>query len=174
MVTARLIRKSQAASMDLMIRAAIQSDVDAVLAIEQASPTAAHWPRAQYENAIGNDNKLFFIAERGNSLAGFVIASTGIEEWELENIAVLPSARRQGTGLALINALISAAERAGATEIRQEIRASNLAAQKLGQHVGFIQNGRRPGYYRDPQEDALLFKHLVPAAPQAQKRLRKL
>ena len=155
--------------MDLVIRAAIHSDLDAVLAIERASRTAAHWPRALYETAIGNNQRLFLIAERGDELVGFILASTAIQEWELENIAVLPSVRRQRIGLALINALISAAESAGATEIRQEIRASNLAAQRLGQLAGFIQNGRRPGYYRDPQEDALLFKYLVPTAPEPQK-----
>ncbi|SRR5579885_671616 len=156
--------------MDLVIRAAIQSDLDAVLAIEQASPLAAHWPRAQYETAIGNREKLFLIADRGHSVVGFLLASTSIQEWELENIAVVPSARRQGIGLALMNALIAAAERADAIEIRQEIRASNRAAQRLGQHVGFIQNGRRPGYYHDPQEDALLFKYLVPTAPEPQNK----
>ena len=151
--------------MDLVIRAAIHSDLDAVLAIEQASQTAAHWPRAKYETAIGHNQTLFLIAERGGEVVGFILASTAIQEWELENVAVLPSVRRQRIGLALLNAIISAAERAVATEIRQEIRASNLAAQRLGQHAGFIQEGRRPGYYRDPQEDALLFKYLVAGTP---------
>lgn len=153
--------------MDLVIRAAIQSDLDAVLAIEQASPKAAHWQRAQYESTIGNDESLFLVAEREHSVVGFLMASTAVQEWELENIAVLPSARRQGIGMGLMHALISAGEKAGVTEIRQEIRASNLAAQRLGQHVGFVQDGRRPGYYRDPQEDALLFKYLVRSKPEA-------
>ena len=105
--------------------------------------------------------KLFLVAEREHSVLGFVIVSTLIQEWELENIAVLPAARRQRIGSALMRAIISAGQRAGATEIRQEIRASNLAAQGMGQQVGFIQDGCRPGYYRDPPEDALLFKYLV-------------
>jgi ribosomal-protein-alanine N-acetyltransferase len=155
--------------MDLVIRAAIQSDLDAVLAIEQASPTAAHWRRAQYESAITNDETLFLVAERKHSLVGFLTALTAVQEWELENIVVLPSARRQGIGVGLMHALISAGEKAGATEIRQEIRASNLAAQRLGQHLGFFQDGRRPSYYRDPQEDALLFKYLVQSDPRAAK-----
>ena len=153
--------------MDLVIRAAIQSDLDAVLAIEQASPTAAHWQRAHYESTIGNDESVFLVAEREHSVVGFLMASTTVQEWELENIAVLPSACRQGIGMGLMHALISAGEKAGATEIRQEIRASNLAAQRLGQHVGFVHDGRRPDYYRDPQEDALLFKYLVRSKPAA-------
>ncbi|HEU5232473.1 MAG TPA: ribosomal protein S18-alanine N-acetyltransferase [Terriglobales bacterium] len=147
--------------MDLVIRAAIQSDLDAVLAIEQASPTAAHWLRGQYETAISNNQKLFLVAVRRGLILGFVVASTAVQEWELENIAVLPSARRQKIGVGLMQALISAGEQAGAAEIRQEIRRSNVAAHRLGHHVGFVQDGRRRGYYRDPQEDALLFRYLV-------------
>lgn len=155
--------------MDLVIRAAIQSDLDAVIAIEEASPTAAHWPRAQHETAIGSNERLFLIVEREHSIVGFLAASIVIQEWELENIAVLPSARRRGVGKALMEALICAAEQSGATEIRQEIRASNLAAQGLGQHIGFIQDGSRPGYYCDPQEEALLFKYLVRSRPELAK-----
>lgn len=155
--------------MELVIRAAIQSDLDAVLAIEQASPTAAHWPRAQYESAIANNEKLFLVAALAHSVVGFLVASTAVQEWELENIAVIPSARRHRTGSALMHALISDGKKAGATEIRQEIRASNLAAQMLGQHAGFIQDGRRLDYYRNPQEDALLFKYLLASAPESQK-----
>jgi ribosomal-protein-alanine acetyltransferase len=155
--------------MDLVIRAAIQSDLDAVLAIEQASPTAAHWSRAQYESAISNQESLFLVAELGHSVVGFLMASTAVREWELENIAVLPSGRRQGIGAALMQALMSAGEKARATEIRQEIRRSNLAAQRLGQHAGFVQDGHRPGYYSDPQEDALLFKYLVQSKQEAAK-----
>ena len=157
--------------MDALIRAAIQSDLDAVLAIERASPTAAHWARAQYEAAISNNEKLFMVAEKEHSVLGFLLASGAIQEWELENIAVLPSARRRGIGKALMQKLQSVAGEAGATEIRQEMRASNLAAQKLGQRVGFTQDGHRPGYYRDPEEDALLFKYLVQTKHQVAENL---
>ena len=102
------------------------------------------------------------MAEQGQSeILGFLVASVAIKEWELENIAVTPQAQRGGIGRALMMALIDRARQANATEIRQEIRASNTAAQKLGLSVGFIQEGRRRNYYRDPVEDALLFKHLL-------------
>jgi ribosomal protein S18 acetylase RimI-like enzyme len=60
-----------------------------------------------------------------------------------------------------MSAVIQRAKEAGAGEIRQEIRASNLAAQRLGQALGFIQRGRRKVYYRNPDEDALLFNYLL-------------
>ena len=60
-----------------------------------------------------------------------------------------------------MEALIDRAGESGASEIRQEIRASNAAAQRLGQSVGFVQRGRRKDYYRNPDEDALLFNYLI-------------
>ncbi len=158
-----------------MIRQAVERDLDAVLGIEQSSPTAAHWTEAQYTAAIRGPERLFLVTEQNGLVVALLVAFTGAPEWELENIAVLPSARRHGVGQALMQVLIAAAEQAGATEIRQEIRASNMPAQRLGQKLGFVQEGRRPGYYRHPNEDALLFKYLVANASESEKKaLRQL
>jgi len=146
----------------LVIRHARKGDLQAIVAIQGVSPNAAHWPESYYGNALNDPGRLLLVAEQGQSeILGFLVASVAIKEWELENIAVTPQAQRGGIGRALMMALIDRARQANATEIRQEIRASNKAAQKLGLSVGFIQEGRRRNYYRDPVEDALLFKHLL-------------
>lgn len=143
------------------IRRAIEADLPAILQIQRDSPTAAHWPEGSYEEAIRQNTRLVLVAEQSGQILGFLLASTATEEWELENIAVGTSRRRQGIGRALLKALIRQAQDSGASEIRQEIRASNLAAQRTGQAVGFVQVGRRTSYYRDPDEDALLFNYLL-------------
>ena len=146
----------------LVIRNAKESDIRAIIAIQNESATAAQWPESHYGKALNEPGRLILLAEQGRSqILGFLVASTSIKEWELENIAVSPKALRSGIGRALMNVLIARAREAGATEIRQEIRASNLAAQQLGLSVGFIQQGWRAGYYNNPVEDALLFKHLL-------------
>ncbi len=144
-----------------MIRPMAERDLEAVLAIEHLSPAAAHWTQAQYTAALGRSERLALAAEEEGTILGFLVAFTGTPEWELENVAVLPSARKRGVGRALVEALIRAAHAAEASEIRQEIRASNHAAQALGQKMRFVQQGTRPRYYRNPNEDALLFKYFV-------------
>jgi [ribosomal protein S18]-alanine N-acetyltransferase len=160
-----------------MIRRAVDHDLEAVLAIEESSPTAAHWTQAQYDAAIHQRERLFLVVELESSIVGFLVAFIAAPEWELENIAVRPTARRRGIGQELIKAMILEAEGAGATEIRQEIRASNHGAQALGQKMGFVEQGRRRAYYRNPDEDALLFKYLVSNRPgrgkSRQRQLRK-
>jgi ribosomal-protein-alanine N-acetyltransferase len=145
----------------ITIRAAVPADLAAILQIDRDSPTAAHWSESNYRQAIEQAERLVLVAEESEELLGFLVASTATAEWELENVAVSTLAQRQGVGRALLNGLIQRAKEAGASEIRQEIRASNLAAQRLGQAVGFVQQGRRKGYYRNPDEDALLFNYLL-------------
>jgi len=147
--------------MRLIARTATSSNVPAILAIEQQSPTAAHWSSSHYHSALADPTRLVLVAEHGSQLVGFLVASMATLEWELENIAVTPLERRRGIASKLMNRLIARAQKDGASEIRQEIRVSNLAAQRLGQATGFQQQGRRNGYYREPAEDALLFKYLV-------------
>jgi ribosomal-protein-alanine acetyltransferase len=143
------------------VRAAVPADIGAIMRIERDSPTASHWTETDYTRAIAQSDRLVLVSEESGKISGFLVASTATIEWELENIAVAPSGRRRGSGRALMAALIRRARQAGAGEIRQEIRASNLAAQRLGQSVGFLQTGRRKGYYGNPDEDALLFNYLV-------------
>jgi len=147
-----------------VIRTAEAADLAMIIGIEQRSPEAAHWPRATYLSAVADRTRLVLIAEDEARIEGFLVASKATQEWELENIAVAPERRRRGIGQALVTELISQARQAGAVEIRQEIRASNLAAQILGRSVGFQQDGRRPAYYSNPTEEALLFKYLLPKA----------
>ena len=146
----------------LIIRDASAGDISAIVAIQNASSNSAHWSKSHYGKALEQAERLILIAEENEwGILGFLVASIVVDEWELENIAVAPDARRRGIGCALMSALIDRARQSNATEIRQEIRESNTAAQKLGLSVGFMQEGRRPSYYRDPIEDALLFKHLL-------------
>ena len=147
--------------LNLEIRGATLTDLPTILQIEQASRSAAHWPESQYGKALASPERLLLVAELRGQVLGFLVASTVTREWELENIAVAPPARQQGIARALMDGLIARAKRGGASEIRQEIRASNLSAQQLGQATGFQQEGRRRNYYRDPKEDALLFKYLL-------------
>lgn len=143
------------------IRLARTEDLRALLEIERDSPGAAHWQELDYGNAIAQPQRLVLVAETGSQLLGFLVASIATQEWELENIAVSVATRRRGIGRALMEELVVSAQKAAASEIRQEIRASNKIAQQLGQSVGFFQEGRRRNYYQDPTEDALLFKYLV-------------
>ncbi len=75
---------------------------------------------------------------------------------ELESVAVVERARRQGVGRTLCCAVIDwcRAERARVVEL--EVRASSMGAQALYHGIGFIEIGQRALYYQHPSEDAVL------------------
>ena len=78
-------------------------------------------------------------------------------ECELENIAVGPSLPRKGAGTQLIQCLIAAARKRSVHSIHLEVRESNSAARTFYEKCGFANTGRRPKYYSDPQEEAVLY-----------------
>ncbi|HIK25213.1 MAG TPA: hypothetical protein IGP91_05330 [Thermosynechococcus sp. M46_R2017_013] len=54
-----------------------------------------------------------------------------------------------------------------------EVRASNEPAQRLYQHFGFELVGRRPRYYQNPEEDALILWRNHLNTPQTAQELQR-
>jgi len=64
---------------------------------------------------------------------------------------------RRGIANELMRALIPCAKNEVASAILLEVRESNLAARGLYEKQGFREVGRRPAYYKNPAEDAILY-----------------
>jgi len=77
---------------------------------------------------------------------------------ELESVVVSASARRSGIGRALCRAVLDWCRTNGASEVVLEVRASSAAAVALYASLGFTTTARRPCYYQDPADDALLMR----------------
>ena len=78
------------------------------------------------------------------------------DELHINTLAVAPEFRRRGYATALLQAVMREAETEGAVKATLEVRASNAAALALYERLGFRISARRPGYYTNPQEDALI------------------
>ena len=74
------------------------------------------------------------------------------------NLAVSPDYRRQGVGQALVNALVEHLRQNKVIALLLEVRVSNAPAIALYKGLGFVQVGRRPKYYHNPREDALILR----------------
>ena len=137
-------------------------DLDAVLAIAASLKAAPNWPRASYEAAIApaqSPQRIALVAETGDSqIAGFLVATIIPPESELESIAVSASHQRRGIARALFAELQMRLPQQGCREILLEVRASNRTALAFYAALGFVPTGRRPNYYADPAEDAVLMR----------------
>ena len=117
-------------------------------------------------------SRLSFLAELGHSLShplvagpppprpwqvwGYLIYWVVAEEMHILNLAVHPEQRRRGIARRLLITGMNQARDLGAQVAWLEVRPSNDPALSLYQSFGFRQVGRRPHYYDDTQEDALL------------------
>lgn len=160
------------------IRVACAADVPAMMSLERACPTAAHWSKERYrqifENAVPGMERLAWVVERSNpekhagkgdqerpALAGFLVARQTAAEWELENIVVAGDLHRRGLGKRLLDALLAHARDTNSESVFLEVRESNAAARRLYEKAGFKPTGRRKSYYQNPLEDALLYQKNV-------------
>ena len=75
---------------------------------------------------------------------------------EITNVMVLPGYRRQGIAKRMIADLIERGRRLGAEEFTLEVRVSNKTAINVYEKLGFVGEGIRPKFYRNPEEDALI------------------
>src|SRR5690606_33664105 len=87
---------------------------------------------------------------------GYSVVMVVMDEGELANIAVAERARRLGVGRQLLASLLHDARAAGVRSMFLEVREWNVGARALYESFGFEPMGRRRGYYRNPDEDALL------------------
>ena len=145
----------------LTIRALRPEDLPALIEIERAAPAAAHWREHGYQNLLASDALSLhktFVAENDGSLVGFLVAKVVAGEWDIENIVVRAASQRQGIGEQLLSQTVEEAKQSGAQQIVLEVRSQNTAARNLYVKCGFSVVGSRPGYYRDPTDDAVLYK----------------
>jgi [ribosomal protein S18]-alanine N-acetyltransferase len=144
----------------MRIRRATPVDIPALLTLEKDAATAAHWSLEQYEAALSGaaPSRLVVVVEEETGLRGFLVGSTVGEEWEIENIVVAETARRRGLGSHLLGEFLDSARSQGAQAVFLEVRESNLAARRLYEKWAFAETGRRKRYYREPEEDAIVYR----------------
>jgi ribosomal-protein-alanine N-acetyltransferase len=95
---------------------------------------------------------------------GMVLARVAADEAEILALAVIPQARRQGRGAALLAAAEQRAAAGGARVMYLEVAEHNGAARALYARAGYVPAGRRRGYYRDGSDALVMQKPLSPAA----------
>jgi ribosomal-protein-alanine N-acetyltransferase len=149
------------------IRPMAPADLDRVIEIERSLELAPHWPRSAWLSALdahSTPHRIALVAEDPSSytVVAFAVASLLPPQAELEMIAVAPEFQRRGLAQLLFAAVAEKLRDKQVTEVSLEARASNRPALALYRHLGFQEAARRPRYYADPVEDALLLSLRLP------------
>ena len=98
------------------------------------------------------------LVARGPDLLGFLLAWRAADEVHLIDLGVREASRRHGIGRSLLAALLREATVNAARVVLLEVRASNVPALALYAALGFTELDRRPRYYTDTGEDAVVMQ----------------
>lgn len=140
------------------LRAMQESDIAAVAGIEQEC-FAHPWNGEQLREELDNLTARFYVAILDGRAVAYIGANNIAGEVYVTNVAVLPEYRGHGFASCLMAVLLSVSEKEKAEFVSLEVRESNQLAIRLYEEFGFTEKGRRKGFYRDPEEDALILTH---------------
>ena len=116
------------------------------------------WSENSIASELENRLSYWLVALDGDIVTGYVGSQSVLGESDMMNVAVHPDYRRQGIAEALVTHLVQALREKGNHCLTLEVRVSNIPAIALYEKLGFTQVGRRPNYYRNPKEDALILR----------------
>lgn len=149
-------------SFQLILQSATVLELEEILALDRHS-FSRPWSRQMFIDELSGDhNHLLCVFQSSpdivSSLLGFICFHSCLDEATLLRIAVHPDKRRKGIASFLIRNMMAQLKDEKVREIFLEVGALNQAAQRLYQSFHFQFVGRRPEYYSDTREDALIMK----------------
>ncbi|HEX7815804.1 N-acetyltransferase [Dyella sp.] len=145
------------------VRRAELSDLDDLVALEDATFDSDRLSRAQYRRHLDSDSALVLVASANHRRflgTAVVFFRKGTQVARLYSIASKPEARGKGVGSALIEAAEDAARARHCHALRLEVRTDNDNAIRLYQRLGYREIGRYERYYQDGMA-ALRFERML-------------
>jgi [ribosomal protein S18]-alanine N-acetyltransferase len=164
---------------EIVIRRMREEDLDQAVLLDCMS-FSLPWPPSAYLHELNNPGGRVWVAEQvletplayrspfpqpvtdfvrpagEPAVVGVVVVWLIVDEAHIATLAVHPDLRGLSIGQKLLCAALTDTVKDGAVSALLEVRAGNFAAQNLYQKFGFKVVGRRPRYYQDNHEDALL------------------
>jgi ribosomal-protein-alanine N-acetyltransferase len=137
------------------VRRMTLADVPTALSILKESPEASIWSSESLSESVSRG--IAWAAEESGRVAGILIGRVAADEFEILNLAVEKRSRRRGLATQLVTTALEHARTEGAKQTYLEVRDGNLDGIAFYTRLGFNVCGRRPNYYRNPVEDAVLF-----------------
>jgi len=113
------------------------------------------WSLAQWQRELEEEARPGLGLAQGPDLLAMACGWLVVDELHITLVAVAPSHRRRGLGRRILEALMQAGLRSGATRATLEVAAGNGPGKGLYGALGFRTAGIRHGYYRNG-EDALI------------------
>jgi len=143
--------------MNLSIRKMTLQDVPAVAEMDRMS-FSLPWPERAFVFEVSSNPaaRCWVAVNDEERIIAMLVLWMIVDEAHIATIATHPDFRKQGIGERILTEALWAARAEGAHKALLEVRAGNEAAQAMYRKFGFEVAGRRPRYYKDNGEDAIL------------------
>jgi ribosomal-protein-alanine N-acetyltransferase len=125
------------------------------------------WSENSIRTELENPYSIWLVALEETALAGYLGVQFGPDGGDIMTIATDPAFRGQGVGRLLLTTMTELLREKQLGYLTLEVRPSNEPALKLYTAFGFRQVGRRPNYYKNPREDALLLTKFFEEGPES-------
>lgn len=135
----------------------IEDILEKILQIEKELPHPIHSSTTILQD-LKCDAYRYFCLFYQKELIGYASISTVFDTMELQSIVISKTFQRRHLGTYLLDYLLALAKKQQITSLFLEVRASNIAAQNLYESFSFNKIGIRKAYYKNPLEDAYLYK----------------
>lgn len=149
------MRREKEPGSGVSVREMVQTDVANVAQIEREA-FSRPWSEQGFLDALNQKNAIFLVAECEGQIVGYCGLYYAADEGEITNVAVRKSFRRRNIADMIISKIVNMAQQKKLAAIYLEVRESNTPARKLYEKHGFVPQGIRKNFYRNPQEHAIV------------------
>jgi ribosomal-protein-alanine N-acetyltransferase len=156
--------------MTVTLRPMTMADLPKVMELEEELFAPDTWTEAMYRDELSRaDTRYYVVAEfdvggdeeEPNDGPPVMVGYGGLiaydDEAHVATLGVTKALQGEGVGSMLLDALLAEADKRSPV-VLLEVRADNLAAQRLYERRGFVEIGRRRGYYQPSGADAVIMK----------------
>lgn len=138
------------------IRQADAADYPRMAAIEQRC-FRNPWSATAFAEFAEHGGVILIHGEQG-VVRGYILTSFVLDEGNIAKVAVDPDAQRRGVATQLFAELEKEAAKRQVTKLFLEVRVTNAGAIALYEKTGFVPIGIRKEFYRNPTEDAQMYR----------------
>lgn len=135
-------------------------DIEPVMGLERELFGDEAWTDAMFWSELAErDTRLYLVDEDDGVLTAYGgLCSYAPHEAYIQTIGVTSAAQGRGIGTALLVALLDEARRRGVAHVDLEVKADNVAAQRLYERHGFARIAVRRNYYQPSGTDAIVMR----------------
>lgn len=140
----------------VVVTAMTQADIAEIAELEKIC-FSTPWSEQALMAELSKPKALFLVArDSSGGFCGYIGLNYVLDEGYINNIAVMPSCRRQGVARQLIESLLQCCSALGLAFATLEVRRSNVAAINLYLSFSFAVVGVRRDFYVNPSEDGVI------------------